>query len=122
MDTRLRIVLIAAVLIYFSVVISLLKKKKLALRYTLLWLTAGITMLLIALFPSVFEILVHFLGVKELTNGLFAILSFFMLVIMVSITSIVSKLNEQIRSLAQRCAIYEYRIRQLENKLQEEER
>ena len=59
-------------------------------------------------------ILLYFTGIIELTNGLFALVLFCMILIMVSFTAIVSTLNERIRQLSTSCAMYEKRIRELE--------
>lgn len=115
MDTTLRLTIVVALLIYFAFIFALLKRKKLTLKYTLLWLFAGVVMALIAIFPNIFEKLMHLIGVIEMTNGLFAVLIFAMIIIMISITVIVSEMNDRQRQLIQQCAFYEKRIRELES-------
>ena len=117
MNATLRITMLIAVVLYFIGIITLLRRKMLSLRYSLLWLFAGILMLLTVLFPAVPEAVFHALGIVELTNGLFALVLFFMLLIMVSFTVIVSGLNERIRQLCVQCAMYEKRIRELERQI-----
>lgn len=115
MNATLRIAIFIALLIYFFVIFRLLKRKRLILQYSLLWLAVGLLMLLAAIFPSVLLHVLHLIGVVELTNGLFGILLFGIIVIMISITSIVSRQNEKLRSLIQKTAQYEKRIRELED-------
>ncbi|MDO4607952.1 MAG: DUF2304 domain-containing protein [Clostridia bacterium] len=117
MNIYLRITLIIAVIIYFVLIVCLLKKRRLELKYTLLWLFGGVVMVLILIFPDVFMLLMRKIGIVDATNGLFAALSFIIIIILMSITSIVSKLNASLRGLTQKCAIYEKRIRELEDKL-----
>ena len=50
-------------------------------------------------------------------NGLFALSVFFIIIILMSLTSIVSKQTEKIRTLTQENALLEERIRKLEEKL-----
>ena len=50
--TRLRVLLLIAVCIYFIMVFCLLRRKTLNLKYTLLWLASGSVMLILALFPQ----------------------------------------------------------------------
>ena len=76
-------------------------------------------MFLIALFPNVFEAMIHKIGIVEMTNGLFAVVLFAVLIILISITSIVSKMNARIRQLVQQCAMYEKEIRNLKQKVKE---
>jgi len=117
MNIALRITLLIAVLLYFVCIGFLLKKKSLALKYTLLWLLTGFVMLLCLIFPNVLGKILHLIGIVEMTNGLFALVLFALMIICVSITSIVSKMNERTRQLVQQCAMYEKRIRELEDKI-----
>lgn len=117
MNIRLRIVLSIAMVIYYLCIVYLLKKKSLNIKYTLLWLFSGFIMVLVVIFPWTFLDILKTMGIVDPTNGLFALVEFGLLIILVSITSIVSKLNERLRSLIQQCSIYEKRIRRLERQL-----
>lgn len=121
MNTTLRITILIGVLVYYGCIFYLLKKGSLALKYTILWLFSGVVMILFAAFPFLLQRIVHLLGIVELTNGLFAFVLFVLMIILVSITSIVSGLNEKLRKLVQQCAIYEKRIRILEEQLEKAE-
>ena len=70
LEIRLRIALLAALALYFCSIFVLLKKKRLELRYTLLWIFGGIIMLLLLAFPGTFGALLRLIGVVEVTNGL----------------------------------------------------
>lgn len=120
MNNSLRFVLFIALVLYFFCIFSLLKKKRFSLKYALLWLASGLIMILILIFPNVFGGLMHAIGIVEMTNGLFAVVLFAVIIILISITSIVTKLNESIRQLTQQCAMYEKRIRDLEESAQNE--
>jgi Uncharacterized conserved protein (DUF2304). len=84
------------------------------LKYTLLWLFAGVIMLVVALFPQIISIFTHMVGVITPSNALFSILIFFILLILMSLTAIVSKLKEQNKRLIQQIGIMEKRIRDVE--------
>ena len=114
MSLYLRITLILALMVYFLFVFSLLKKGRLELKYTLLWLLAGGIMALVVIFPNEFMLLMNAIGIVEGVNGVFATVIFLIIIILMSITSIVSVLNARFRKLTQRCALYEKRIRELE--------
>lgn len=118
MNSSLRMMLALALLLYYICIFYFLKKKSLTLKYTLLWLFSGFVMVLVLLFPHILERMMHVIGIKELTNGVFGLVCFAMLIILLSITSIVSLLNENQRKLVQQCAMYEKRIRDLESKLE----
>lgn len=118
MNSSLRIVLAIALLLYYICIFYFLKKKSLTLKYTLLWLFSGLVMVLVLIFPQALERILHAMGIVELTNGVFGLVCFALLIILLSITSIVSMLNEKLRKLVQQCAMYEKRIRDLERKLE----
>ncbi len=118
MNSSLRIAIAIALLIYYGFILYFLRKKSLTLKYTLLWLFTGFVMVLIVIFPQTLNRILHAMGVAALTNGLFAIVCFAMLIILLSITSIVSIQNDKFRRLVQQCAMYEKRIRELERKLE----
>lgn len=103
-----------AVAVYFCVVLSLLRKRRLNLRYTLLWLFSGAVMLVLAIFPRTLHILSDLIGVYSPTNALFAIISMFLILLLMSMTVIVSHLNESVKRLVQHNAMLEKRVRELE--------
>ena len=114
MDTRLIISSIIALFIYFICIFTLLKNKKLELKYTLLWIFGGFLMLLVLIFSDYFMPLMHFLGIIEPVNGIFAVMIFLLILILISMTSVLSQLNNKLRGLTQKCALYEKRLRDLE--------
>ncbi|WP_195980086.1 DUF2304 family protein [Clostridium butyricum] len=120
MNKTLQISLIIGVLIYFYILFYLMKRKSLNLKYTLLWIFLGITMQIIAIFPNIMIQVTKIIGIADVTNGLFSIILFFILIILMSITSIVSKMNEKNKLLIQQCALLEMRVRYLENIKKEE--
>lgn len=112
----LRIAIFAAIVIYFIILSYLLKHKSLNLKYTLLWIFAGVVMMIIATFPDLFITLIKSIGIKDTNIGILAIILFLVLVLLMSLTSIVSKLNEKNKILVQKVALIEKRVRELENR------
>ncbi|MDG5852748.1 DUF2304 domain-containing protein [Clostridium beijerinckii] len=111
----LRITLLLGVLLYFYLLLKLLRDDKLYLKYTLLWIGLGAIMMILVVFPDLLLLITKSIGIIEATNGLFAILIFGILIILMSLTSIVSKLNDKNKKLIQVIAILEKRVRELEN-------
>lgn len=110
----LRIVLIGALIIYFAIVLLFLKNKTLELRYTLLWLFAGSVLTILLIWPRLLSICVHLIGIQSNMNGLFIMTIAFLIMIMMSLTSIVSRQTNKIKVLVQEMAIMEKRVRSLE--------
>ena len=103
----LQIAMLIAIAVYFFLLILLLKKKRLLLKYSLLWLFAGFVMLVLAIFPSIISWISSVLGIYSPVNALFAIVLFYVIILLVSLTAIVSAQNEKIKRLIQREAILE---------------
>lgn len=116
LPTNLRITLIIAVCCYFILILLFLKRKALELKYTLLWLLAGVVMGLFVIFPRLLVYLTKFLGIESTMNGLYVLGIGFMLVILMALTSIVSKQTMKIRALIQENAMLEKRLREMEEK------
>lgn len=112
----LRIVLIIGVLAYFVIIFMFLKKKALELKYTLLWLAAGVVLAVMVVWPNTLVWFIHLLGIEGNMNGLFILSIVFLVMILMSITSIVSRQTEKIKKLTQTISKMEKRIRELEDK------
>lgn len=113
---RLSIFLYIAIISFFICIFYLIKKKLLTLKYSLMWLFSGIVVLLIILFPEVFSSLMMKLGIINPSNGLFAICIFLFMMMLLMLTSVISKLNAKIKRLIQSMGIIEKRIRDLEER------
>lgn len=112
--STLRITLIIAVICYFIIILYFLKNRALNLKYTLLWLLAGVVMGVLVVFPELLVRIIRVFGIQDNMNGLFIICIGFMLMILMALTSIVSRQNRKIRTLVQEMGILDKRIRELE--------
>lgn len=112
--STLRFFLITAIICYFIIILYFLKQRALNLKYTLLWLLAGVVMGLLVIFPNLLVRIIHMLGIEDNMNGLFIICIAFILMILMALTSIASRQNAKIRLLVQEIAILEKRVRELE--------
>lgn len=113
MEFRVRLFFGIAVIVYLFIIIHLLKKKKLDLKYTLLWLIAAAVLLLVTIFPGTVYYISSFLGITTPINSALVLAGMFIIVILITITSIVSSLNNRLRSLTQEIALLEKRMREL---------
>lgn len=99
-------------LLLFVYVLSLVKKEKLMLRYSLLWLALAAVLILCAAFPGpVFEIAKLF-GFVTASNFIFVLGFVFLLLIALSLSAVISKQTTSIKNLTQRVALLE---KELEN-------
>ena len=111
----LRVTLSIAVICYFILILYYLKKRMLELKYTLLWLAAGVVMGIMIFFPELLVWFVGILGIESNMNGLYVLSIAFIVAILMTLTSIVSRQAMKIRTLIQEMSMMEKRIRELEN-------
>ncbi|MCI8523030.1 MAG: DUF2304 domain-containing protein [Lachnospiraceae bacterium] len=111
---NLRVVLIALVISYFIVILYFLKQKALNLKYTLLWLVAGFVMGILVVVPELLTKIIRIFGIQDNMNGLFIFSIGFIILILLSLTSIASRQNRKLRTLTQELAILDKRVRELE--------
>lgn len=70
MSTSLRLVTIFFALLYFVVLVILLKNGRLALKYSLLWIFSGVLFWIAVAFPDLLVFVTSFIGIEVPTNGL----------------------------------------------------
>ncbi|MEG2054478.1 MAG: DUF2304 domain-containing protein [Oscillospiraceae bacterium] len=115
MELIFRISLIIGVLIFLAVILLMMKKHRLSVKYAIVWLVAAFVLLLFAAVPSILIFIRNFLKVEVVSNLVFMIVIAFMLLIILGLSSTVSKFAEEIKKLTQNAAILEKRVRNLEN-------
>ncbi len=114
METNLRIFLLICIVIYFGIIAVMLKKRSLGLRYTLIWILCGAGMILFAAFPEIVFRASALIGISNPVNAIFFLFATFSIVMLLSLTSIVSKFSEKNLRLTQSLALLEERVHRLE--------
>lgn len=112
--STLRITLYIAVICYFVLILYYLKKRMLELKYTLIWLFAGLVMGVMLFVPELLVFFVHLLGIESNMNGLYVLCFAFIIAILMTLTSIVSRQTMKIKILIQELSMLEKRVRELE--------
>jgi len=102
--------------IFLVMMIELIRKNRVTLKYALLWLFSGLVLLVLAIFPQVLNWIAGLIGVYSPVNALFAILLCCGLVLMISFSVIVSGNKKAVVRLTQKISLLENRIRELEEK------
>lgn len=110
----LRVSLCIGIAVYFFLIGHFLKSKALNLKYSLLWIISGIIMLILVIFPGILYEISALLGFASPVSAIISSELFFLMCILMSVTSIVSKQNEKSKRLTQDLALLEKRVRELE--------
>lgn len=114
MNPTLRIFFIVCIVLFFFIILYYLIKKKLNLKYTLIWLFSVLVLLILAIFPILVEKVASLVGIVDIPNTVFVFLIIFLVAIVFTLTAIVSGLNNSVRRLTQHQALMEKKIRELE--------
>lgn len=115
--TPLRVSIVAAVaaLILLLVIFELIRSRRLQERYALLWLLTGLVIFVLAVWRGLLGWLADLFGIAYPPSALFVLASFFVLVVLLHYSTVISKLSDQNRILAQRLAILEHELHSQED-------
>ncbi len=105
-----RFEVIAVGIVVCGLIFELVRRKHLTERYAILWLVAGFTLLLLALWKGLLTTLSHAAGIYYPPAALFAVGFLFVLVLLVHFSVAISRLSDQNKILAQRVALLQQRL------------
>jgi len=92
----------------------MLRKRRLSLKYTLVWIISGISMILFIIFPEIVFKGSALVGISNPVNAIFFIVMVFSMILLLSLTSIISTISEKNLRLTQSLALLEQRVHSLE--------
>lgn len=105
-----RVEVIALAVVVCALIFELVRRKRLMERYAILWLVAGVTVLVLGLWQGLLTTLSHAVGIYYPPSALFAVTFLFVLVMLVHFSMTVSRLSDQNKVLAQRLALLQQRL------------
>ena len=114
MEVRLQIVAIVGAVALLILVLELVRRRSLMERYALLWMAASILILGLAVWQDALNVLARQLGIVSAPNALFFVALGFILLLLLHFSAAMSRLTDQSKVLAQRQAILEQRLSEVE--------
>jgi len=110
--TPLRVSIVAAVaaLLLLFVIFELIRSRRLQERYAMLWLLTGIVILILGLWRGLLTTIADSVGIAYPPSALFVLAAFFILLLLLDYSTVISTLADQNRILAQRLALLEHRL------------
>lgn len=118
MNLRIQIIIAIVIIIALFVIVNMIRKKALELRYALTWLGVGAIVLVLDVFPGIMGWLAKIMGITLPSNMLFFLGFCFSLAIIFGLTIAVSRMSIRLKNLTQEMALYmkheEDRIRKAE--------
>ena len=106
MNIRIQIIVAIFILGALAIIVNMIRKKALELRYALAWLAVGAGVLVLDVFPGLMEVISKTLGIASPINMLFFFGFCFSLIIIFVLTIAVSRMSIRIKELAQEVALY----------------
>jgi hypothetical protein len=115
-EGRLTFVAALAVVLVLGVIIELIRRHRLQERYALLWIATGGVMLFLAVWRSALDTFAKLVGVAYPPSALFMVAGLFVFVVLLHFSTVLSRLSEQNKTLAQRLALLEEKLRSKDEK------
>jgi hypothetical protein len=114
MSDRIQVVAIAAALALLVIVLEMVRRRRLMERYALLWLFSAVVILGLAVWQDALNQLARAMGIVSAPNALFLVAVGAILLLLLHFSAAMSRLSDQSKVLAQRQALLEQRVRELE--------
>ncbi len=105
MNLNLTIVSVAFSLFIIILVLFLLKKDKINIKYSLIWILLFTILLISIVIPGFLEWITHLLGFQTASNMVLSIIIALLIIITIILTMIVSQQDKKIRLLIQELSI-----------------
>ncbi|MGN6868508.1 MAG: DUF2304 domain-containing protein [Solirubrobacteraceae bacterium] len=121
MSARIQLVAILASAVLLLAVLEMVRRRRLMERYALLWLLSGVVLLALASWPGALSKISKAIGIFYPPTALFIVAFIFVLLLLLHFSSVVSRLSDQTKVLAQRLALLEERQRRLDEPPAEDE-
>jgi hypothetical protein len=98
--------------ILLLVVFELIRSRRLQERYALLWLLTGVVIFVLAVWRGLLGKVSDLVGIAYPPSALFILAAFFILLVLLHYSTVISRLAEQNTTLAQRLALLEHELEQ----------
>ncbi len=109
MSISLRLGLIIVSLVLLIIVLLQLRKRRIPVKYSLVWMFSSLIILLIAIIPQLFILIAKLLGFVTMSNLVMAMFIFILLIISLMLTVIVSGQRRKITLLMQEVSMLKSR-------------
>jgi hypothetical protein len=116
---KVEIVMILGSVGLLFIVLELVRRRRLKEEYSLLWLLTAVVLLALSLWRSSLDLIAKLMGIFYPPTALFVIGFGFVLLLLLYFSTIISQLSGENNSLTQRIAILDWRVRQLEEQINE---
>jgi hypothetical protein len=114
MSTRAHIAVVVLAIPVFVFILRLVRQRKLRAKYSVLWLSVGVTLVVLAAAPGVLTWIAHRLKINYEPSLLFVGGIAFLLLLSLHFSWELSRLEDRTRALAEENALLRHEVEQLE--------
>lgn len=118
---RIELWAILGCVVLFASIIELVRRNRLKERYSFLWFLTALVLLVFTVRRDWLDVLARMVGVYYPPTALFLLLVFFMLLILVHFSMVISRLLNDKQAMVQQLGILDARVRQMERELERRE-
>jgi hypothetical protein len=111
LETKVQIVALIGTLALFILVLDLVRRRRLAERYALLWMSASAALLVLAIWRGGLEAIADLMGVAEPANAIFILAFGVAFLLLLNFSVVTTRLSEETKILAQESAALEQQLR-----------
>jgi hypothetical protein len=119
---RVSVVAALAALILLVIILELVRSRRLQERYAVLWLITAVTMLVLAIWRDGLARIADLVGIAYPPSALFVLVSLFILAVLLHYSTVISRLSDQNKILAQRLALLERELEETAGPTKESDR
>ena len=110
MDIKVQIYSFLVGLFMFGIVIWFVRNGKLREEYSILWFLTALIFMALAVWRDSLNIISKFLGIYYVPSALFLIGMFFLVIILLHFSTVLTKLSNQNKELAQKVGLLEEKL------------
>ena len=111
-ETKAQIIALIATVAIFLLILDLVRRRRLAERYALLWLLAAIFVLVLAIWTDGLDVIADAMGIQEPANAIFIIALGVIFVLLLHFSVATTRLAEETKILAQENARLDLELRE----------
>lgn len=119
LNVELQIFLIISSLVFFLIVCNMSIKKKISIRYSILWIILSITFIGISIFPNIVTWFSNLVQIREPVHTVLLLVVAFILLVIFSYNNSITKLTNENRLMIQKLGMLEKKISDLEKEKEE---
>ncbi|AFQ46130.1 DUF2304 domain-containing protein [Desulfosporosinus meridiei] len=120
--SRVQLVVLITSLLVTGFIVEQVRRRRLAVEYSLIWIVAGMGMIVLSLWKDGIEYIADLMGIYYAPSAIFVIFGVMVFVLCVHFSLEISKLSSNNRVLVQRIALLEDDLKKLEENCGGQER